>query len=347
MLGCGTVNDLKAIIKTNMIKNNPVAIDDVVIAEELFRPDVGLLKGKTVRTKMSEARQDIVQIPKELIKMHKRVDLYIDIMKVCGLWFLTTISKHLMYRTAFWLPNKKVQTYRSVLDKTLHIYNKAHLHVKRIFTDNEFQPIMDDMQDELGITMNYAVAGEHIPEAERNNRTLKERYCSSLHALPYDYVTRTMVIEGVQDIAKKPNFNPPKGGISSHCLPHTIMHQQAIDYDQHCECAHGSCVQAHDNPPNENDMKPRTLDCICLHALIDNVQGRHCLLNLATGEMITCPKVTELSMSALVKRRVHAIAKKEKMKSWKVQLNESDDSSLAKVDDNQNPCEDNNKDDSD
>ena len=50
---------------------------------------------------------------------------------------------------------------------------------------------------------------------------------------------------------------------------------------------------------------------------------------------------------ALVKRRVHAIAKKEKMKSWKVQSNESDDSSLAEVEDNQNPYEDDDDYDSD
>ena len=162
---------------------------------------------------------------------------------------------------------------------------------------------MDDTQDELGITMNYAVAGEHVPEAERNNRTLKERCRSLLHVLPYDYVARTMVIEGVQDIAKKLNFFPPKGGVSSHYSPHAIMHQQVIDYNQHCKYAHGSYVQAHDDPPNKNDMKPRTLDCIYLHALIDNVQGGHRLLNLSTGEAITHPRVTELPVTALVKRR--------------------------------------------
>ena len=156
-----------------------------------------------------------------------------------------------------------------------------------------------------------------------------------------------MVIEGVQDIAKKLNFFPPKGGISSHYWPHAIINQQVIDYDRHCKYAHGSCVQAHDDPPNKNDMKPCTLDCIYLHAPIDNVQGGHCLLNLATGEVITHPKVTELPITALVKRRVHAIAKKEKMKSWKVQSNDSDDSLLAEVDDNQNPYKDDDKDDSD
>ena len=84
-----------------------------------------------------------------------------------------------------------------------------------------------------------------------------------------------------------------------------------------------------------------------MHALIDNVQGGHRLLNLSTGEAITRPRVTELPITALVKRRVHAIAKKEKMKSWKIQSNESDDSLLAEVEYNQNPYDDDENYDSD
>ena len=71
-----------------MIKNNPVTIDDVVIAESIFGPDVGLLKGKTVRTKMPEAKQDIVEIPKAQIKMHKNaMHRYYE-----SLW--TVVSNH-------------------------------------------------------------------------------------------------------------------------------------------------------------------------------------------------------------------------------------------------------------
>ena len=64
MLGCGTVNDLKAIIKTNMIKNNPVTVDDVAIAEEIFGPDVGLLKGKTVRTECQKQGRTSWRFPR-------------------------------------------------------------------------------------------------------------------------------------------------------------------------------------------------------------------------------------------------------------------------------------------
>ena len=32
---------------------------------------------------------------------------------------------------------------------------------------------MDNVKDDLDVTMNYANPGDHIPEIERNNRTVK------------------------------------------------------------------------------------------------------------------------------------------------------------------------------
>jgi hypothetical protein len=46
-LGYPSINDMKAIIWMNAIKNNPVTTEDVNIAEKIFGPDVATLKGKT------------------------------------------------------------------------------------------------------------------------------------------------------------------------------------------------------------------------------------------------------------------------------------------------------------
>ena len=35
--------------------------------------------------------------------------------------------------------------------------------------------MMDKVKDELDMDMNYTSASEHVPEAERNNRMIKER----------------------------------------------------------------------------------------------------------------------------------------------------------------------------
>jgi hypothetical protein len=46
-LGYPSINDMKAIIWKNAIKNNPVTTEDINIAEKIFGPDVATLKGKT------------------------------------------------------------------------------------------------------------------------------------------------------------------------------------------------------------------------------------------------------------------------------------------------------------
>jgi hypothetical protein len=48
-MGCPTVENLKNIIRMNAIRNCPVTIRDVEIAEEIFGPDIGALKGKTTQ----------------------------------------------------------------------------------------------------------------------------------------------------------------------------------------------------------------------------------------------------------------------------------------------------------
>jgi hypothetical protein len=51
ILGCPTVENFKAILRQNIIKNCPVTIEDVVTAENIFGPDIGSLKGKSTRSK--------------------------------------------------------------------------------------------------------------------------------------------------------------------------------------------------------------------------------------------------------------------------------------------------------
>jgi len=74
-----------------------------------------------------------------------------------------------MYHTAEWVPNQTSQAYRSVLDNVFRIYNRAGFRVSTIHCDNEFQPLMQELQDVYNVTMNYANPQEHVPEAERNN----------------------------------------------------------------------------------------------------------------------------------------------------------------------------------
>jgi hypothetical protein len=115
-LGTPSLKDFKTIIQMNFIKDNPVTIEDVNIAENIFGQDIGSLKGKTTRKKPLPVVSDYIEIPRALMEAQRDVVLCMDTMNINGLSFLTTISRNLMYRTTEWVPNKTSNSYRSALD---------------------------------------------------------------------------------------------------------------------------------------------------------------------------------------------------------------------------------------
>ena len=100
----------------NAIQNCPVTIKQIELAEQIFGPDLGRLKGKTTRTKPKPVSMDYIHIPEELINTHCEVELSIDTIKVNGILFLTTVSRNIKYRTAQPISSKHMSVYRSALD---------------------------------------------------------------------------------------------------------------------------------------------------------------------------------------------------------------------------------------
>jgi len=97
-LGTPSIQDFKAIIRINAIRDNPVTTEDIELAEKIFGPDIGMLKGKTTRTKPIPVVSNRIDIPRELINAQREVVLCIDGFKVNNQPFLATISRNLYYR---------------------------------------------------------------------------------------------------------------------------------------------------------------------------------------------------------------------------------------------------------
>jgi len=115
-LGFPTTVDLKAVVRGNMIKNNPVTIEDINIAEAIYGKDVSSLQGKSTRRKPEVVRSDLIEIPKQLIERNQNIELCIDVMHVNKIPFLVSISKNIMFRTASALANLKSESYYQALD---------------------------------------------------------------------------------------------------------------------------------------------------------------------------------------------------------------------------------------
>jgi hypothetical protein len=59
--------DMKWAIQSNLIKDCPVTIKDMGTAIKVWSPNIAMLKGKTVRETPPVVRQDVIEIPKQIM----------------------------------------------------------------------------------------------------------------------------------------------------------------------------------------------------------------------------------------------------------------------------------------
>ena len=86
-------------------------------------------------------------IPHELCDTQCDVCLYIDIMYVNGMPFLTTISEKIKYHTATWVADCNAPTIASLVESVLKLYQRAGFQVMEVCANQEFKPVLHILQD--------------------------------------------------------------------------------------------------------------------------------------------------------------------------------------------------------
>ena len=85
------------------------------------------------------------------------------------------------------------------------------------------------MADDLDIVMNYTNAQDHVPEAERNNRTIKERVRAAFHRLPFKKIPKVMLRYLAMTQVNQLNLFPANGGVSKYYSPKMILTSESLD----------------------------------------------------------------------------------------------------------------------
>jgi hypothetical protein len=176
--------------------------------------------------------------------------------------------------------------------------------------------MMDKVKDNLRVCMNFTNAPDHVPEAERNNRTIKEQVRAAYHRLPYKALLQQLIRYLVQTQASQLNLLPAKGGISPYCSPRTILGLPTLDYAKHCTVPFGAYVQANHETNQTNLNASRTLDTIYLRP-VNSMQGGHELYDLNSGRVITRARVTQIPVKDVVIKAIERIAEDQGFKSLK------------------------------
>jgi hypothetical protein len=212
--------DLKWITQANLLKNNPVGPQDVDVALKICGPNVALLKGKTVRKTAPVVRLDIVEVPKEIRRLHRRVTLSIDIFVVNSIPYFATLSMKNSFLSVTHLSNRKIPTIFRALKAMHNYYLQRGFQIVFVKGDGESNPLKDLIESELygGPTMNLTSANKHVPEIERKIRVIKERLRAIMCSMPDNVF-----------VAKALNIFPVKGGIPGWS-PKQIMTGEVVYY---------------------------------------------------------------------------------------------------------------------
>ena len=98
-VGPMTTENFKAVLRTNIIQDNPVVHEDCDIADAILNPkSKSYIQGKWVRQQPKKVVHTEVAIPAELIVKYRDIVLCMDTMHVSPEAFLATVDKTVKYR---------------------------------------------------------------------------------------------------------------------------------------------------------------------------------------------------------------------------------------------------------
>jgi hypothetical protein len=112
MIGRPSTRGFIRYVNDNLLKNCPITARDIRIAEQTFGPDVGSLKGKTVRRSTGHVRPNMMDIPLSIMENYRAIVLGGDIMLFVNnkIPFFLTVSRNIKFCTAEMPPNPSAKT---------------------------------------------------------------------------------------------------------------------------------------------------------------------------------------------------------------------------------------------
>ena len=287
------------------LKGCPLTKADVQAAEDIYGPNLGALKGKTVDRPNPHVPAGVDQVPISIMDIQQSVTLAIDIMFINKVAFFITTSRNLKFGTVEAISNRQVTTIVAKLKSVCQIYHHRGFRVNAILGDPEFEPIRSTFPQ-----LNCCAADEHVPDIERYIRTVKDRVRSTYRMLPFKRVPRLILIHLVKNAVFWLNALPARDGASPIHSPRYILTGRELEYPLHVRLEFGEYVQTHEQ--HGNRMTDRTVGAICLGPN-GNSQGGHYFMCLSTGARITRDRWTDLPMPREVIHRVTELGRQQGM----------------------------------
>ena len=295
--------------RNSLFSNCKINAADIQRARKIFGPSVECIKGKATRRKPRRVEYEAVTLPPCIVERFQNTLLLADVMFVCGLPFLVTMSRGLKFVTAQYVPRRTAPELGNSLKSVLQLYKRANINIALVLMDGEFEKIKDHKVAEM-VELNTTAKNEHVGEIEREIRVIKERSRATKSGLPYAVLPRAIIKAMVLFEVMWLNAICPGDGWSTTYSPREIVVRWQLDVALHCRGDFGSYCLAYDEPVPTNTQEPRGRDCICLGPT-GNRQGTYKFYDLKTKSVIKRKQFDQLPVPDRIIRQVERAGRRD------------------------------------
>ena len=134
-----TAQDFLKIASRNLLPNCPITRDDIWAAEDIFGPDVGGLKEKTVRQPPHWVETHLEAVPRGILKRYQKVVVCADIMFVNSIPFMVSISRSIRFGTVEPLTGAKAELLLHAIKNIRNTYAQGGFKVYWMLMDGQFK----------------------------------------------------------------------------------------------------------------------------------------------------------------------------------------------------------------
>ena len=171
------------------INNCPITRHAIHIVKDIYGPNLGSFKGKTIHCTLPHMPSGVDPVPSQLLKRHPGLTITVDVFFINNIPFLLSMSRGLKFMTIEFLPKRQSKTIKENINSICKLYQGCRFTVDSIYADSEFEPLRPDFP-----FLNTSNADDHQPDIERAIRTVKDRVHGTYRMLSFKYIRRLMVI---------------------------------------------------------------------------------------------------------------------------------------------------------
>ncbi len=255
MIGRPLTRDYIKIVQMNLLPNCSITTKDIMAAEDIFGPNLGSLKGKTVTRQGEHVTTEHVDLPMIIMSRCRDIVLCIDIMFVNKIPFLMTISRCIKSGIA----EMDAEETLKAINNIKSIYAKRGFRISKIHADNEFESLRTELLHDEKYPVDLNISANVEQEVYLDCQGIS-KVCLDHHAIQETSNNNDCRTHSLQCFLAQ--HLPPTYGISETLSPRAIIIGSKIDYNKHCSIEYGAYVQTHEE--HDNSMATGNTGAIAL-----------------------------------------------------------------------------------